>query len=528
MRKIYRLPFFLPFYLLLLSGTDGFCQTWEVFDRNFNLEKKISPGNIFLLGNSLRINVWENDLSFLDPEYRPFITVDSASLYQYLEPWIIIENNGQYGAFHEYGEQVLPSVYDEISTFYTHLLARKGQEYFIYDRGKRTTTSIGTFAHARLAKNGQVIAQLADGLYALPLSPHPDDRFQSLADPGPDAIISQEPTGFGLINREGEYILDPIIDEISHLEGNYYFGKNEKEYLLIDALSTDADIRYNSFHRISIEEGVMVEYIHGKLRRIMKNDGILLDIVGMDSVRKINDHYNVHFRDATTGLLSSQGKWEVRPTEAASLLLPGNEGLFGAKMGVQFGFVDAAGNTVIDSEYDQVEPFSEGLAAVKSGSKWGYINSSNEWSTPRAYEWAGRFTSHGVAIVKEDSGTHLIDASGKKLLPVSADRISRTQDGYYLLEKEGLLGIAKPDGQLISLPQFEEIRREGMDRILIRKGTNYGVMRENGDYVLPLYYSRILFDEENDTILAESMQIEIEPAEKLEGRKARKKKTKGA
>lgn len=527
MRKIYLLSFFLPFYLVLLSGTVGFGQTWEVFDQNFNLEKKISPGNIYLLGNSLRINVWENDLSFLDPDYRPFITVDSASLYQYLEPWIIIKNNGKYGAFHEYGEQVLPPVYDEISTFYTHLLARKGQEYFIYDRGNRETAFIGVFASARIAKNGQVIAQLADSSYALPLSPTPDHRFQSLADPGPDAIVSQEPTGFGLINREGEYILDPIIDEINHLEGTYYFAKNEREYLLIDALSTDADIRYNSFHRISIEEEVIVEYIHGKLRRIMKNDGILLDILGMDSVRKINNHYNVHFKNATTGLLNSQGKWEVRPTAVASLLLPGYEGLFGAKMGAQFGYVDAEGNTVIDSEYDQVEPFSEGLAAVKSDSKWGYINSNNGLSIPHTYDWAGPFT-HGVAIVKENRGTHLIDSSGNKLLPVSSDRISRTGDGYYLLEKEGLLGIANPNGQLISSPRFEEIRREGTDRILIRKGANYGVMRENGDYILPLYYSRILFDTENDKILAKSMQIEMESAEIIEGKKSRKKKNKGA
>lgn len=528
MRKMYRLSFFLPVYLMLLSGTGGYCQTWEVFDRDFNLEKKISPGNIYLLGNSLRINVWENDLSFLDAEYKPFITVDSASLYQYLEPWIIIKNNGKYGAFHEYGEQVLPAAYDEISTFYTHLLARKGNEYFIYDRGKRTTRSIGIFANARLAKNGQVIAQLADGSYALPLSPNATRRFQFLADPGPDAIVSQEPTGFGLINREGEYILDPIIDKIEYLEDNYYFARNEKEYLLIDALSTDADIRYNSFHRISIEEGVMVEYIHGKLRRIMKNDGILLDILGMESVRKIKDHYNVHFKNATTGLLSSQGNWEVRPTEAASFLFPGNEGLYGAKMGAQFGYVDAAGNKVIDSKYEEVAPFSEGLAAVKSGSKWGYINSNNQWSTPQEYDWAGSFSSHRVAIVRKDSATHLIDSSGKTLLPVSLDRISRMRDGYYLLEKDGLLGIANPSGQLISLPRFEELRREGTDRILIRKGANYGIMRENGDYVLPLYYSRILFDEENEKILAESMQVEIEPAEELEGKKARKKNRKGA
>ncbi|WP_375583898.1 WG repeat-containing protein [Cyclobacterium xiamenense] len=527
MKKNYPICFLLFAVLWLSPFPESRAQTWEVFDSDFNLEKKISSGNIFLLGNSLRINVWENDLSFLDPEYNSFVRIDSARLYQYLEPWIVIKNGDTFGAFHEYGEQVLESEYDEITTFYTHLLARKGTDYYVYDRGKRTTESIGSFANARIAKNGQVIAQHADGSFALPLSQMPERRFLALTDPAPDVILAREATGYGLINREGSYILEPIIDEISHLEENHFFAKNNREYLLINALSTDADIRYNSFHRISIEEGVMVEYIHGKLRRIMKKDGILLDIVGMDSVRKIDAYYNVHFRDATTGLLNPEGKWEVRPTSVARQLLPGNQGLYGARIGGRYGYVDAAGNTVIDAQYDEVRPFSEGMAAVKLDGKWGYIDRANALIVPCTYDAAGSF-SQGIAIVAEGEDRHLIGRNGERLLE-TCDRISRTQDGYYLLEKNGLLGLARPDGQLICSPQFDEIRPEGPNRILIRKESNYGIMREDGDFVLPLYYSRILFDKDNQKILAKSETDEADLDEADGGKKKkRRRKATGA
>ncbi|WP_040415420.1 WG repeat-containing protein [Cyclobacterium qasimii] len=503
MHKIHLFKFFIALLLFVMFAREGSTQTWEVFDSNFHLEKKLSKGEIFLLGNSLRINVWNNDLSFLDSKYEPFTVIEDASLYQFLEPWIIIKNNDKFGALHEYGEQVLPAIYDEIDTYYTLLLARKGEEYFVYDRGKRSTFSIGNFASARIARNGQVIAQNSDGSFILPLSETPEHKYVSLTDPTDDVIVAREATGLGLINMEGKYILKPVIDELTHLEDSYFYAKNSNEYLLINALSTTADIRYNSFHRISIENDVMVEYIHGKLRRIMKNDGILLDIVGMDSVRKSGDYFNVHFRDGTTGLLNKEGDWEVRPTKTATGILPGNEGAYGAKIGDGFGFINANGDTLVSPKFDQVKIFSEGMASVKTGTKWGYINQQNELVIPYTYNTVGPFLQ-GIAIVQNDGTYNLIDKSGESMLETPYTRVSRMMDGYYLLEDKGLFGLAKPDGTVISNPVYEEIRREAKDKILIRKDGKYGVIKENGDFELPLFYNAILFDNKNDKILAKS------------------------
>jgi hypothetical protein len=505
----------------------GFTQTWEVFDSDFHLEKRLSKADISLLGNTLRINVWGNNLSFLDEKYEPFIIIEDASLYQFLEPWIIIKNQDKFGAYHEYGEQVLPTIYDEIDTYYTLLLARKGEEFFVYDRGKRTTESIGTYLSARIARNGQVIAQKTDGSFVLPLSETPEHTYQSLTDPTDDVIVAREASGIGLINMVGDYILKPVIDELTHLEDNYFYAKNSKEYLLINALSTTADIRYNSFHRISIEHDVMVEYIHGKLRRIMKNDGILLDIVGMDSVRKSGDFFNVHFKNGTTGLLNEEGEWEVSPTNTATGILPGNEGVFGAKIGDGFGFISANGETLLTPEYDQVKAFSEGLGGVKKGIKWGYVNHQQQLVIPYTFDWVGPFKD-GVAIVQVSDRYDLINQAGESLLENTCKRISRLMDGYYLLEDMELFGLAKPDGTVISQPIFEEIRREAKDKILIRKGDKYGIIKENGDFELPIYYDAILFDNKNDKILANS---NIEEAPEILDKKAlrkSKKKNKGA
>ena len=48
----------------------------------------------------------------------------------------------------------------------------------------------------------------------------------------------------------------------------------------------------------------MLEFVHGKLRRVLEEEGILLDAVGMESVKQIApDAYNIRFRENKLGLL---------------------------------------------------------------------------------------------------------------------------------------------------------------------------------------------------------------------------------
>src|SRR5690606_28016248 len=125
---------------------------------------------------------------------------------------------------------------------------------------------------------------------------------ESLTSISENVILSKEATGYGLINRDGTNILDPVIDEITYMGDDFFFAKDSKQYMLIKAMTNRAEIRYTSYHRIAIENDVMLEYIHGRLRRIMKKDGILLDAMEMQSVAKTgSSHYTVTFKDGKIG-----------------------------------------------------------------------------------------------------------------------------------------------------------------------------------------------------------------------------------
>lgn len=128
--------------------------------------------------------------------------------------------------------------------------------------------------------------------------------------------------------------------------------------------------------------------------------------------------------------------------------------------------------------------------------------------------------------MKKNGKSNLINDKGKELLAEYYDRISITEGGYYLTENSALFGLAHPSGTEISIPKFDELRREGEDQILIRRGKKYGVMKETGEYSLPIYYTNIIFDPGNGKILAEE-ELPLVPA-LVEKDSVQKKEEKGA
>jgi len=513
---------FFGILIILLPG-NVLGQTWEIFDHEFKLVRKIQNGNLNILGNALRINTGNEQLSLLSQEYKSFITIEDTRVYQYLEPWIIVSANGKFGALHEYGDLVYPTEYDRIETYFNLLLGQKGETITIYDRGTKETITLGPFESARFGLNGQLMAKTPKGYY-LPLSDQPDRLFEGLQDVNEDVIIGKEHSGYGLINRDGKYILDPVIDTVEYLGDNHFYAHDGNQHMLIKAQTNLADIKYTSYHRIARENDAMVEYIHGKLRRVMKNDGILLDAVGMTYIQKVNSsHYNISFRDGKLGLLNPKGSWDVRPTLHIEWLQPGNQGLFGAQIKGKYGYVNAEGQVVIQPRFEGVRKFSEGMAGIKLDNGWGFIDLNGRELIPAEFDEVGDFF-RGFAIVKKAGKSTIINKDGVSVLEEAYDRVCLTDDNYYLTENAGKYGMVNPLGQEITLPIFDEIRREEYDKILVGLQGRYGVIKENGDIGLPLYYDSILFDPITKKILAKQNGYTIiEVADDT-----RKKKKKGA
>ncbi len=501
MNKKYTLSICLlcSFYFSTLSQA----QTWEVYNEQIQLQSRLMYDNIELLSETVRIGKKGDEISLLSKDLTPAVVLQGKEVYQYLEPWILVKGENGIGAYHEYGQLVLPLEYDEIQTYYNLLLAKKGENYWLFERGTGKTTPLGQLDEARLTRLGMLVARKGNE-YFLPLSKNREKTYELLQENEGNFLLAKEASGFGLINREGDYVMDPVIDRLEHTKGNFYYGFDERQYLLIEGNEIQSNIRYNSFHEITLQNGLMLEYIHGKLRRVMEEDGILLDAVGIEEVKMIgNNLYNVRFRDGKLGLLGKSG-WLVQPTDSVDQIDLGTEGLFPAKAKGVVGYVNSSGTWIIPAQFSEVSLFTEKLATYRNTSSWGLLNSSGEIISTPQWEEIKPFVK-GISIAKNAGKFYLINTSGETINPEGFDNIFRTTDDYFLVEKEGKTGLLDPKGNGLLPTEFQDIRREKKGFLVVNKDGLTGIINEAGEIILPLAYQEILVDWINGQILTKNL-----------------------
>ncbi|PZX61077.1 WG repeat protein [Algoriphagus ratkowskyi] len=489
----------------LLIPEVAYSQSWEVYDTKLQLQSRLIYDDVDILSETVRIGKTGTQLSLLTNDLNPAVQLVGTEIYQYFAPWILVKGPTGIGAFHEYGQQVLPLEYEKIDTYFNMLLASKGKEYWLFERGKNKTTYLGELEEAKITNTGLLIIRRGNE-YSLPLSFNPDKIFDFLSDNEGEFVLAKEASGFGLINREGDYVLDPIIEALQHTHGNFYYGFNQEQYVLIEGNDIKSNIRYNSFHKITFENDIMLEYIHGKLRRVMEDDGILLDDVGITSVNKIGkDLYNVHYRDAKIGLLGKKG-WLVKPMLEVEEIKFGNEALFPAKSKGNFGFVNSAGTWIIKPQYAETTLFSEKIAAYRTSQNWGLISTSGEAIGTASWDEIKPFDK-GIAIARSSGKFYLLNKAGSSINTEGFDNVFRTTDGYFMIEKSGKTGLLNSEGSEVIPAVFEKLRRERKDFIIAQKDGLTGVITESGEVVIPLAYEKILVDWENNLIFTKTNYV---------------------
>lgn len=505
MNTKYTLSIYLLCFLYFSASSQA--QTWEVYNENLQLQSRLIYDRIELLSETVRIGIKGKELSLLSKELRPAVVLQGNEVYQYLQPWILVKGEKGIGAYHEYGQLVLPLEYEEIQTSYSFLLARKGNTYWIFERGSGNTTELGNFDEAKITRTGMIISR-RESEYFLPLSKNPTKPYDLLEENDGDIILAKESTGFGLINREGDYVLEPVIDRLEHNKNGFFYGFDERQYLLIEANDLMSDVRYNSFHEITLENGLMLEYIHGKLRRVMEEDGILLDAVGIEGVKMVGKElYNVRFRDGKLGLLGKSG-WLVQPLENADQINLGTMGLFPAKSKGAAGFVDQAGKWIIPAQFSEVSVFAENLASFKTSLNWGLINSTGQIIADPNWDQIKSFVK-GISIAENSGKFYLINSSGGTINHEGFDNVLRSTDDYFLVERSGKTGLLDPKGIELLPVEFENIRREKKDFLVVNKEGLTGVLTETGEVLLPLAYEEILVDWINGQILTKSLYVPV-------------------
>jgi hypothetical protein len=64
----------------------------------------------------------------------------------------------------------------------------------------------------------------------------------------------------------------------------------------------------------------------------------------------------------------------------------------------KYGFIDRAGNYLVQPKFDYTDHFHNGMAAIRVGNKWGYIDSTGAISIEPRFENVSDFVREPIGL----------------------------------------------------------------------------------------------------------------------------------
>lgn len=165
------------------------------------------------------------------------------------------------------------------------------------------------------------------------------------------------------------------------------------------------------------------------------------------------------------------------------------EGLIGVCVDGKWGFIDSAGEWIIEAQYEAVERFRDGLCTVKIDGQWGVIDTTGQVVVEPAYDWYVTF-SDDLACVEIDGKYGYIDKTGKVAIQPKFDYAYDFADGVALARNDkGHYGLIDTTGNWVLEPCYMDATpfHYGLAAVTL-DGTNWGYIDKTGEMVIAADY----------------------------------------
>ena len=169
------------------------------------------------------------------------------------------------------------------------------------------------------------------------------------------------------------------------------------------------------------------------------------------------------------------------------------------KIDKKWGYIDQAGQVVIQPQFNFASEFSEGLAVVKIDHKSGYITESGQIVIQPQFIEAYNF-SEGLAAVRIVSmwgysyidKFGYIDKSGQIAIQPQFDQTSSFSKGLAAINIDNNWGYIDQTGQVVIQPQFNEALHFSEELASVNIGTKWGYIDQTGRVIIPMKFDEAL------------------------------------
>lgn len=261
--------------------------------------------------------------------------------------------------------------------------------------------------------------------------------------------------GYGIIDKSGRYILQPIYSGCKLL-GNGLISYKAYKWKLKDKEGKEVgDLEFDDIMKFS--EGLAAVKINNKWGFINTDGELVIEPIYDFAANFENSLCAVQLNDRW-GLIDIYGNEIVEPSFQDRLwvaddyiLVEGNNG--------KWGYLNNRGEQVIDYKFEKAHSFGEGLALVYEEGKWGYIDKQGNFAIKPDFDEANEF-ANGLARVKKDNKFYYINKEGT---------IVKETDMYYTemydfneqmaaIVKDGKYGFINENMEIVVEPEYDDYK----------------------------------------------------------------------
>ena len=295
--------------------------------------------NVYIIcAKNGQFGVMKNDEELIPNEYQSIEYDESNKLFT-------IEKSKKYGIANLDGNIIVPTEYNQIDITGIYLYAQNSQGITVYNTSG-TQVNIDTSI---------AILNTSNEKYKI-------------------RIDNRDGTRYGVINEEGEQVIEEKYNYIEYLFDNYFIASNEQSKLGVIDNHDNVKIELNNdaLQKIDGTNVIQASTTADSVTKLYSKD--MTEVCQMQNAKvELKNNYIKISNDVDTRYFDKDGK-ELKNTE----VYPNNT-LFAKKENDKWGFTDKNGNTVVEAKYDKVTEFNEyGFAGVKLDGKWGVVNSKGE------------------------------------------------------------------------------------------------------------------------------------------------------
>jgi outer membrane protein assembly factor BamD (BamD/ComL family) len=393
------------------------------------------------------INELDEDLALFNAVYYPFLkgnqygymdgngkTVIPPQFEQtnaFQDGIAVVSKKGKWGVITKKNATLIDFQYDEMSEFIDgRSVVSHGDTIGVIDRSGREVISM-KFADIILLGNGWMALQgfnedgyLLCDIYGTPKS---DKRFFEINSFTKNRYIVQVESGFGIINDQAEFVIDPIYESLRTISDSIIeFGAEGKKGLMNVHGIRLTDPIYDDFSKMDIT---------GK--QILARQG--------SNLIYLNEKGQRFFNFAT----------EYFPGAFENAFFHAGMAIFRKKG--KFGVMDFTGKEILKPNFEKLGGIAAFIPALKD-SKWTLLDYKGKALIPSEFDAIE--TLPGIGFLMERNGLlGLVDFNLRQIIPNDYSVIKRFEDTFFLVSSGNKYGLYSIKGDLVLPVEYNAIQK---------------------------------------------------------------------